>query len=265
MTSSPQRLGGLLLLRLSHGTDLHYNIRVRVHCLRSRCSYHTGMTSTNTDNHSVVCELGLHCYSNPNCLLTNACCNVLRSFLIDTWLSRCLLWHMTLTALPEAFKQCPNPKRRSPPDVVEMRSSGPWPETEINTTSGNEANAWLVKRKLIKLELLWRWFCLVSCVFFPGVQPLTQYSRTSLIRTSLIRTLANPNDSRRLALRLQTMFGTPRQVDPGHCRVSNMSSGERNGKLTGENKGKKAKRPHKNLMMVMMKHVCQFLITIQMQ
>ena len=23
---------------------------------------------------------------------------------------------------------------------VEMRSSGPWPETEINTTSGNEAN-----------------------------------------------------------------------------------------------------------------------------
>ena len=87
MTSSPQRLGGLLLLRLSHGTDLHiedYNIRVRVHSLRSRCSYHTGMTSTNTDNHSVVCELGLHCYSNPNCLLTNACCNVLRSFLIDT-------------------------------------------------------------------------------------------------------------------------------------------------------------------------------------
>ena len=79
--------GGLLLLRLSHGTDLHiedYNIRVRVHSLRSRCSYHTGMTSTNTDNHSVVCELGLHCYSNPNCLLTNACCNVLRSFLIDT-------------------------------------------------------------------------------------------------------------------------------------------------------------------------------------
>ena len=75
------------LLRLSHGTDLHiedYNIRVRVHCLRSRCSYHTGMTSTNTDNHSVACELGLHCYSNPNCLLTTACCNVLRSFLIDT-------------------------------------------------------------------------------------------------------------------------------------------------------------------------------------
>ena len=25
------------------------------------------------------------------------------------------------------------------PDVVEMRSSGPWPETEINTTSGDEA------------------------------------------------------------------------------------------------------------------------------
>ena len=73
------------------------------------------------------------------------------------------------------------------------------------------------------------------------------YSRTSLIRTSLIRTLANPNDSRSLALRLQTMFGTPRQVDPGHCRISNMSSGERNGKLSGENKGKKAKRPHKTL------------------
>ena len=79
--------GGLRLLQLSHGTDLHiedYNIRVRVHCLRSHCSYHTGMTSTNTDNHSVVCELGLHCYSNPNCLLTITCCNVLRSFLIDT-------------------------------------------------------------------------------------------------------------------------------------------------------------------------------------
>ena len=74
-----------------------------------------------------------------------------------------------------------------------------------------------------------------------------EYSRTSLIRTSLIRTLANPNDSRRLALRLQTILGTPRQVDPGHCRVSNMSSGERNGKLSGENKGKKAKRPHKTL------------------
>ena len=43
------------------------------------------------------------------------------------------------------------------------------------------------------------------------------------------------------------MFGTPRQVDPGHCRVSNMSSGKRNGKLSGENKGKKAKRPHKTL------------------
>ena len=25
--------------------------------------------------------------------------------------------------------------------VVEMRSSGPWPETEINTTSGNEAKS----------------------------------------------------------------------------------------------------------------------------
>ena len=31
-----------------------------------------------------------------------------------------------------------NRKRRSPPDVVEMRSSGPWPETEINTASGDE-------------------------------------------------------------------------------------------------------------------------------
>ena len=68
MTSSPQRLGGLRLLRLSHGTDLHiedYNIRVKVHCLRSRCSYHTGMTSTNTDNHNVVCELGLRLLFKP--------------------------------------------------------------------------------------------------------------------------------------------------------------------------------------------------------
>ena len=43
--------GGLRLLRLSHGIDLHiedYNIRVRVHSLRSCCSYHTSMTSTNT-------------------------------------------------------------------------------------------------------------------------------------------------------------------------------------------------------------------------
>ena len=31
------------------------------------------------------------------------------------------------------------PQEAKPPDVVEMRSSGPWPETEINTTSGNEA------------------------------------------------------------------------------------------------------------------------------
>ena len=32
------------------------------------------------------------------------------------------------------------PQEEEPPDVVEMRSSGPWPETEINTTSGNEAS-----------------------------------------------------------------------------------------------------------------------------
>ena len=33
------------------------------------------------------------------------------------------------------------PQEEDPPDVVEMRSSGPWPETESNTTSGNEASA----------------------------------------------------------------------------------------------------------------------------
>ena len=31
------------------------------------------------------------------------------------------------------------PRGGTSPDVVEMRSSGPWPETEINTTSGDEA------------------------------------------------------------------------------------------------------------------------------
>ena len=33
----------------------------------------------------------------------------------------------------------PTPRGGTSPDVVEMRSSGPWPETEINTTSGDEA------------------------------------------------------------------------------------------------------------------------------
>ena len=32
------------------------------------------------------------------------------------------------------------PQEEEPPDVVEMSSSGPWPETEINTTSDNEPN-----------------------------------------------------------------------------------------------------------------------------
>ena len=59
--------------------DRDNNIRVRVHSLR----LHAGMTSANTDNHRLVCQLGLHCYSNHNCLLTNICCNVLRSFLLD--------------------------------------------------------------------------------------------------------------------------------------------------------------------------------------
>ena len=62
-------------LRLTHGTDLHiqdYNIRVRVHSLRSRCSYHTGMTSTNTDNHSVVCELGAPCHVRDHVLHRDA-------------------------------------------------------------------------------------------------------------------------------------------------------------------------------------------------
>ena len=33
----------------------------------------------------------------------------------------------------------PTPRGGTSPDVVEMRSSGPWPETEINTTSGDDA------------------------------------------------------------------------------------------------------------------------------
>ena len=31
------------------------------------------------------------------------------------------------------------PQEEEPPDAVEMRSSGPWRETEINTASGDEA------------------------------------------------------------------------------------------------------------------------------
>ena len=37
------------------------------------------------------------------------------------------------------------PQEAEPPDAVEMRSSGPWPETEINTTSGNEASKNMVQ------------------------------------------------------------------------------------------------------------------------
>ena len=38
---------------------------------------------------------------------------------------------------------CPmgQPQEAEPPDIVEMRSSGPWPETEINTTSGDAASS----------------------------------------------------------------------------------------------------------------------------
>ena len=44
-------------------TDLHmedYNFLSMVRRLRSCCTYHTGVMQTNTDNHGLACELGLH-------------------------------------------------------------------------------------------------------------------------------------------------------------------------------------------------------------
>ena len=48
---------------------------------------------------------------------------------------------------------CPmgQPQEAEPPDVVEMTSSGPWPETEINTTSGDEAMLVYTESKMIEV------------------------------------------------------------------------------------------------------------------
>ena len=78
---------------------------------------------------------------------------------------------------------------------------------------------------------------------------ITKYSKTSLIRTSLIRTLANLDDLHHPASHLQNMLGILRQVKSGnHCCDSKISASDvRNGKLSGKNKSKKATHRHKTL------------------
>ena len=47
--------------------------------------------------------------------------------------------------------------------AVEMRSSGPWPETEINTASGDEANSF--SQEHIKTSCLHRLLVHLSYIF----------------------------------------------------------------------------------------------------
>ena len=46
------------------------------------------------------------------------------------------------------------PKGGTSPDAVEMRSSGPWPETEINTASGDEATWCLVCTVFLQVDAI---------------------------------------------------------------------------------------------------------------